>query len=125
MSSVGEDAATGTVWERLCAVGIVLCKLFSGDKSTLSFEDGSMLTHDECINSSKEDENEHVVKRTSRRVSMQLSLDGSSNCIARLESKGFPQSIRALVINLYLNVARVLILMGIMLILLLSILKKI
>ena len=65
MSSVGEDAATGTVWKRLCAVGIVLCKLFSGDKSTLSFEDGSMLTHDECINSSKEDENEHVVKRTS------------------------------------------------------------
>ena len=98
MSSVGEDAATGTVWERLCAVGIVLCKLFSGDKSTLSFEDGSMLTHDECINSSKEDENEHVVKRTSQRVSMQQS--GSSNCIARLESKGFPQSIRALVINL-------------------------
>ena len=87
MSSVGEDAATGTVWERLCAVGIVLCKLFSGDKSTLSFEDGSMLTHDECINSSKEDENEHVVKRTSRRVSMQLSLEGPPTALPGLSQK--------------------------------------
>ena len=101
MSSMGEDSATGTVKERLYAVGIVLYALFTGDVSTLSFENSCMLFCDECNDPSKEDENdnEQQGRRSSRRAS-QSSLDGSSNCIARLESKGFPHSIRALVINL-------------------------
>ena len=105
MSSLGENSDTGTVMARLCAVGNVLYELFAGEEYKLTLEDG-MPNHDgdgsavtvECIDLDGEDDNRP--RKRSSQMKSTYSEDRYSNCIARLASKGFPSSVRALVNNL-------------------------
>jgi len=101
ISSLGEDSATGTVMARLCAVGNVLYELFAGDDESTSLLEDSIQTHD-TVECSKEDENDNHQRKRHHSTHSQ---GRSSNCIARLASKGYPVSIQALVSNL-LNCGR-------------------
>ena len=110
MSSIGDPLYalmdtkypdTGTVKARLCAMGHVLYKLFSGDDSTSLLNGGirSMVADDAAEDgkfSASQDENDNHgrKKKSCQRQSAQY------NCIARLGSKGYPFSICALVSNL-------------------------
>ena len=90
MTSKGENLDTGTVMARLYAMGNVLYELFTGDESFSSFADDAAVEIDESDN--------HRPKKSRGRST--YSGDRSSNLIARLESKGFPLSVRTLVKDL-------------------------
>ena len=99
MSSIGENPDTGTVNTRLFALGNVLYKLFAGNETDSSLD--GMPAHDstyvECngVPTQEEDGYHRPTKR-----SQVYSEDTSSNCIARLQAKGLPYSVRTLVKNL-------------------------
>ena len=100
MSSIGDNPDTGTVKTRLFALGYVLYKLFAGDETDSSLD--GMLAHDDTVeynNIPTQEENDY--HRPKKRSQM-YSEDGSSNCncIARLQAKGLPYSVRTLVKNL-------------------------
>ena len=102
--SMEANPRAGTVMARLFAMGKILFELLSGDEFTSSMlgdgmpsHDGTANQHDEALNG--EENGIRPTKRSSQSQST-YSEDISSNCIARLEAKGYPSSVRALVRNL-------------------------
>ena len=100
VSSMGDNPASGTVVARLCAVGNIIYKLFAGDDESTSLQEDGILTREASACIEEEENDNHQRKRR-----LKHSLGRSSNCIARLASKGYPLPIQALVSNL-LNCGR-------------------
>lgn len=103
MSIIGDDSATGGILERLFAVGHILYYLFSAgvvpmiDDITTAYQKASM----NSINLSNEDarHNSHAQKKHHPREAQ--ADKRICDCVESLESTGIPQSLCALIRNLF------------------------